>query len=207
MLDDDADADADAARPSSASIKPVPEQRRRRSLRQAAETLVLVHPSVKRLLDDGAVEEMADDLMIGADDFAAINVAVSGREVTLVCICNAAWHGTSRHAFFELKAVAAASGRTVVLVPERFIRREPRLANAMMIAGAAGAEIGLTDRMKILSHLIDHGGSAPLIDLAVMVRGDEPVSAVMALVVEGGLFIDLDRPILPCTEVHLVQPL
>ncbi|MFD2649143.1 hypothetical protein ACFSX5_15240 [Devosia albogilva] len=199
--------DADAARPSSASTKPVPEQRRRRSLRQAAETLVLVHPSVKRLLDDGAVEDMADDLMIGADDFTTFNVAVSGREVTLVCICHAAWRSEERHAFFELKAVAATSGRTVVLVPEGFIRREPRLANATMIAGAAGAEIGLTDRMKILTHLIDNGGSAPLLDLAGMVRGEEPVSAVMALVVEGGLYIDLDSPILPGTEVHLVQPL
>ncbi|MBU1336906.1 MAG: hypothetical protein KJ944_10010 [Alphaproteobacteria bacterium] len=199
--------DADAARPKFASTIPVPERRRRRSLRQAAETLVLVHPSVKRLSDDGAIEEMAHDLMIGADDFAAINVAVSGREVTLVCVCSPAWRVPGRHAFFELKAVAAASGRTVVLVPERFIRREPRLANAMLIAGAQGAEIGLTDRMKILAHLVENGGSAPLLDLAVMVRGEEPVDAVMALVIEGGLYIDLDRPILPSTEVHLVQPL
>ena len=199
--------DADAARPRSTSTIPVPEQRRRRSLRQAAESLVLVHHSVKRLSDDGAIEEMADELMIGADDFAVISVAMSGREVSLVCVCSAAWRGPGRHAFFELKAVAAASGRTVVLVPERFIRREPRLSNAMTIAGAQGVEIGLTDRMKILAHLVENGGSAPLLDLAVMVRGQEPVSAVMALVVEGGLYMDLDRTLLPSTEVHLVQPL
>ncbi|QQR40053.1 hypothetical protein [Devosia rhizoryzae] len=200
--------EADAARPSPWSPKAdlVPE-RRRRSLRRSAEALVLVHPAIRSLQGDAVIEGIADDLMIGPGDFTALKVSISGREVYLVCVCNAAWRGHGRHAFFELKALAATMGHTVVLVPESFIRREPRLTNAMMIAGAEGAEIGLTDRMKLLAHLIDNGGSAPLLDLAVMVRGEEPVSAIMALVVEGGLYIDLDKPILPATEVHLVQPL
>lgn len=200
--------DADAARlPSGSADAGATSGRRRRSLRQSAEALVLVHPSVRRLTDDRVPDDLADDLMIAAEDFTAIKVALGRREVYLVCVCNAAWRGHGRHAFFELKAMAATMGHTVVLVPESFIRREPRLTNAMMIAGAAGAEIGLTDRMKLLAHLIDNGGSAPLLDLAVMVRGEEPVSGIMALVVEGGLYVDLDKPILPATEVHLVQPL
>jgi hypothetical protein len=200
--------DADVARlPSGTSNLSTGAERRRRSLRQSAEALILAHPSVIRLSDNGSIEDMADALMIGADDFAAINVAVFGRAVTLVCVCSAAWRGPARHLFFELKAAAAVGGRNVILVPERFIRREPRLTNALMIAGAQGAEIGLSDRMKILAHLVENGGSAPLLDLAVMVRGEEPVSAIMALVVEGGLYIDLDGTILPSTSVHLVQPL
>lgn len=200
----DADAARLAFRPADANVA---SERRRRSLRQSVETLILVHPSIRRLGDDGAIDELADELMIGPDDFTSLKVRVSGREVNLVCVHSAAWRSPGRHAFFELKAVAAASGHPVVLVPEAFIRREPRLTNAMMIAGAAGAEIGLTDRMNILAHLIDNGGSAPLLDLAVMVRGEEPVSAIMALVIEGGLYVDLDAPILPGTPVHLVQPL
>ncbi|WP_439602114.1 hypothetical protein [Devosia sp.] len=200
----DADAARLAFRPADANLA---SERRRRSLRQSVETLILVHPSIRRLGDDGAIDELADELMIGPDDFTSLKVRVSGREVNLVCVHSAAWRSPGRHAFFELKAVAAASGHPVVLVPEAFIRREPRLTNAMMIAGAAGAEIGLTDRMNILAHLIDNGGSAPLLDLAVMVRGEEPVSAIMALVIEGGLYVDLDAPILPGTPVHLVQPL
>lgn len=199
--------EADAARPStwSPEADSVPE-RRRRSLRRSAEALVLVHPATKRLQDDDLIERMADDLMIGPDDFTALKVSISGRKIYLVCVCNAAWRSPGRQVFFELKALAAAHGHTVMLVPEAFIRREPRLSNAMLIASAEGAEIGLSDRMKILAHLVDHGGSAPLLDLATMVRGDEPVSAIMALVVEGGLYMDLDRRILPSSEVHLVQP-
>jgi hypothetical protein len=200
--------DADAARlPSGPADAGAIFGRRRRTLRQSAEALVLVHPSVRRLTDDRVPDDLADDLMIPAEDFTAIKVALGRREVYLVCVCNAAWRGHGRHAFLELKTLAATMGHTVVLVPESFIRREPRLTNAMMIAGAEGAEIGLTDRMKLLAHLIDNGGSAPLLDLAVMVRGEEPISAIMALVVEGGLYVDLDKPILPATEVHLVQPL
>lgn len=200
--------DANVARP-----KPLPENanavfsRRRRSLRQSVEALILVHPSVRRLTDDRAVDDLADDLMIASEDFTVLKVELGRREVYLVCVSNAAWRNRSRHSFFALKALAAKTDRTVVLVPESFIRREPRLSNAMMIASAAGAEIGLSDRMKLLAHLIDNGGSAPLVDLAVLVRGEDPISAIMALVVEGGLYVDLEKPILPGTEVHLVQPI
>ncbi|KFL30630.1 hypothetical protein JP75_14235 [Devosia riboflavina] len=201
--------DVDVTRPptSFAGFQAAPTQCRRRTLRHAVETLVLVHPSIKRLADDDALDELADDLMIGPDDFTTVKVDYSGRVIHLACVCNSAWRGDRKGGFLELKALAALAGHTVVLVPEAFIRREPRLSNSLMIAGAAGAEIGLTDRMKILALLLDNGGSAPLLDLAAMVRGDEPVAAIMALVIEGGLYVDLNKRILPSTEVHLVQPL
>lgn len=199
--------EADVACPS----KPSPHigvvsRSRRRTLRQCAEALVLVHPYVTRLPEDRVIEDIADDLMIGPDDFACLKVAMAGREVYLACIGTIAWRSQRGRAFFELKALARALGHTVMLVPEAFIRREPRLGTALMIAGADGAEIGLTDRMKILAHLVDNGGSAPLLDLAALVRGDEPVSAILALVIEGGLYVNLDERILPSTEVQLVQP-
>lgn len=199
--------EVDLARPESPRISASSARDRRdRSLRRAAEALVMVHPGVEHLPDDDGLAELGEGCGVGPDDFLAINLRMGRRTFTMVCVRRAFWGGDGLRPFLRMKALAATYGRAIVLVPESFIRREPRSSNALMIAGAAGVGTRLSERMKILAHLIENGGSAPLADLANLVNGADPVAAVLNLIVEGGLHLDLDRSILPSSEVHLVQP-
>lgn len=166
----------------------------------------MVHPGVERLSDDPGLLELGRGCGVGAEDYVALNLRMGRRRFTMVCVRRAFWSREGLKPFFRMKEIAAGLDRAVVLVPESFIGREPRCSNAMMIADAAGVEMLLTDRMRILGHLIDNGGSAPLGDLAGLVRGSDPVAAVLNLIVEGGLHLDLDRSLVPSSEVHLVQP-
>lgn len=199
--------EVDLVRPESSRIAPSTSRKRRaRSLRRAAEALVMVHPDVEHLPDDDGLAELGEGCGLDPDDFLAINLRMGRRTFTMVCVRRALWGGDGLRPFMRMKEIAAAAGRSIVLVPESFIRREPRSSNALMIAGAAGVGMRLGERMKILAHLIENGGSAPLVDLAILVNGPDPVAALLNLVVEGGLHLDIDRSILPSSEVHLVQP-
>lgn len=182
------------------------QEREGKSLRRAAEALVMAYPGIRRLPDDHGIEETAAELGLEPHELVVVPVAIGHRAVDLVVVPTRTRRRGGMPLFFELKASAATIGRTVVLVPESFVRREPRLTNAFVIAEAAETAVGATDRMRMLVHLIENGGSAPLLDLAGLVNSVDPVAGVLGLVVEGGLHMDLDARLMPSSQVHLVEP-
>lgn len=171
-------------------------------LRRGAEALVRANRSVSYLGSNEEIAEMARDLGLEDHEHVSIDVRVRGRRASLVCVPSRLWNRPGAMAlFFELKGASAALGHRVILVPESFIRRQPRLDNALMISGAADIEICASDRMSILEFLLENGGGT-LSDVASLVRHPDPVSAVLHLVTVGALDIDLDAAILPASEVR-----
>jgi hypothetical protein len=188
------------------------ETRRRRRLevetdrlRRGIEALVRANRSVSSLGRNEEIEELARELGLEDHDVVCLDVRVRNRVASLVCVPSRLWNRPGAMAiFFELKGAAAALGQRVMLVPESFVRRQPRLDNSRMVSAAADIEVNATDRMLILEFLLEHGGGT-LSDVASLVRHPDPVAAVLHLVTVGALDIDLNAPILPATEVRFAS--
>jgi len=91
-----------------------------------------------------------------------------------------------------------------VLVPESVIRSEPRLTNSLLVSSCDSVRVTPRERLVLLSHLAEVGGSAPLEACAEALAGSpDPAGAVLRLVAERVLTIALDRPIDLHSEVSL----
>ncbi|GGF62538.1 hypothetical protein GCM10007301_22830 [Azorhizobium oxalatiphilum] len=92
----------------------------------------------------------------------------------------------------------------VLIVTERWLVRQPRLGNLITLVGASDHEVARTDRILLEQHLLENGGSSPLFDCAAYVlRNEDPIRAVLSLVADKKLRIDLTRPIGPSSLVSL----
>jgi hypothetical protein len=176
-----------------------------RRLARGVDALVLASVSVRSLGNNTAVAGLAEELGLGAHDYVCVELALEHRRATIVCVPTRLWHQPYAMAtFFRLKEGATVGGHRTVLVPESFIRRQPRLDNAMMVSAAADIDIDASDRMSILAFLLENGGGT-LAEVASLVGHPDPVGAVLHLVTVGALDIDLDAPILPTSQVHLAS--
>jgi hypothetical protein len=148
---------------------------------------------------------LARDLGFDGHEFVCLDVRVRNRRASLVCVPTRLWNRAGAMAmFFALKSAAMSLGHRVVIVPETFIRRQPRLENSIMVSAAAHVEVNATDRMVILEFLLEHGGGT-LSEVASLIRHPDPVAAVLHLVTVGALDIDLNAPILPATEIRFAS--
>lgn len=87
-------------------------------------------------------------------------------------------------------------------MPEGALDREPCIGDALLIAGCSGLPVAPSDRLALLAALVEVGGSMPLADAAtMMVRADDPVAAVLALVAGRVVGLDLGAPIGPESAV------
>lgn len=165
--------------------------------------LALAHFRCPLRSSSGIVEEQAEDLGLDERDFAAVHVRVDKRAVVLAAIPSRIWHSSDAMALLhELKARCSLLGEHVVLVPEGFIGRQPRLDNAMLLRGARDVIMPISDRMSVLQHLIENGNSS-IMELATCIRHPDPISAIMGMVTSGLLDMDLDRPIAPYSVVSM----
>jgi hypothetical protein len=166
------------------------------------EALIRANRKVLMLGRSGELEDLARELGIADHDYVCLDLRIGRQCASVVCIPSRLWVRPSAMAlFFELKAAAVPLGYRVVLVPEQFVRRQPRLDNAKMVSATIDVEINPTDRMSILEYMLEHGGGT-LAEVAGLVRHPDPVAAVLHLVTVGALDIDLNSPILPATEVR-----
>jgi len=96
----------------------------------------------------------------------------------------------------------AEDGRALVVETTSSIRAEPRYTTVRLVQDCRRTPVSAGDRVRILHHL-DESGTAPLTECAGVVQNTrDGVAAVLALVVEGLVVIDIDRPILPETPVR-----
>lgn len=172
-------------------------------LRRSAEALIRANRTVLEQGENEVVSDLALELGFERHDFVCFDVRVRTRRATLVCVPSRLWHRQGAMAvFFDLKADASLLGHQVVLVPESFIRRQPRIDTAHVLMGAVDMEVSAGDRMSILEFLLENGGGA-LSDVASLVRHNDPVGAVLHLVTVGALDIDLNASIAPASEVRI----
>lgn len=128
---------------------------------------------------------------------------LDGRSVTVTAVPAITWvRPDGRDRVLALKRAARTAGRRVVLVPEGTLDRDPRMADALLIAGCAGARVAPGDRLALTIALMQAGGSMPLADAAeLMVRSHDPVAAVLALVAGRVVGLDLRGPVGPDSQV------
>lgn len=168
--------------------------------------LAMALPGVDYIGEDDDAAVVADSIGISAADCVLLDARVGGRPVTLMCISSATWHQSDEMVWvLELKRILEGEGKKAVLVPERFVRRQPRLRNALSLAEAGSCAIRAGDRMRVLSHLIEYG-DATLVELAALVSAPDPVSAIFGLIVDGCLEMNLNAPIMPNSMIRIAEP-
>jgi hypothetical protein len=194
-------AEADLARPRSARIDRSLELRR---LARNITTMITAHPRTTALGHDDIVEHIADQQGLGRA--LSIHRIVIGQRIrTLIGVPDRVQrHKASRVQLLALKHAAAAAGHPVILVPESFIQRQPRLSNLRMIEEASGVVVRAEHRIAVLMHLVETGHST-IIDCAAVVHHDTPISLLLRLVADGVIRISTNRPIGPHTRVDLVE--
>lgn len=164
-----------------------------------------VLPRVAGFGIDPAVEALERPLGLADAGLVVRRVRLDdGRTVTAVTVPSTTWTRPGGHKdLLALKRAAGTLGRRVVLVPDAALEREPRAANAMLIAGCAGSPVSPSDRLGLMGALLEAGGSMPLADAAdIMLRSDDPVAAILSLVAARVVGLDLREPIGPVSTVR-----
>lgn len=86
--------------------------------------------------------------------------------------------------------------RNLLIVGEAWLTRQPRLDIKSALVSAGDYRLARQDRLMVEQHLLDVGGSSSLADCAAHVlRDEDPVRCVLALVERGALRIDYARPL------------
>lgn len=173
-----------------------------RRLLKNAISLISAHPRAEYMGPDKLVESLAQSKGFTEDDLAILRVSVGNRHHTLVCSPGPIWFAR-KFDLIELKQMAAFAERSVVLVPEAAIQRQPRLSNARTIEEACGVTVCVDQRMSILLHLIEAGGAAALVDCAGAIDHPQPYGAVLHMIALGLVHLDPGKELTPHTIVRL----
>jgi len=163
-------------------------------------------PDVRSFSPDPQSERLAHSLDLAQAGLVFRSVRLtSGRGVSLAAVPSVCWRDPVVHArVLELKWAVELSGRRLMLVPESVIRAEPRLTNSLLVSACDGVRVTPRERLILLSHLAEVGGSASLEVCAEALTGSaDPAGAVLRLVAERVLTIAIDRPIDLQSEVSL----
>lgn len=166
--------------------------------------MIAAHPKLTDLGHDDVVEHLADKHGFGRFDLSIHRIVAGGRVCTLAAVPERISR-SDQGALVALKRDAAAAGRHVVLIHERFVQRQPRLSNWQMIAEASDTTVRGSDRLAILVHLVENGGYSTMADCAALVSNDAPLEVVLHLVADGVLRIRTDQFIGPNSRVDLVE--
>jgi hypothetical protein len=168
---------------------------------------LFVIPVVTAIARDPVVEALEQPFGLGSAGLVSRRVRVAdGRRLTVVGVPSSVWGETAKAALLTLKSAAAQVGRRVLLVPEGALDREPRMSDALLVAGCSGLAVSPTDRLSLGLALIEAGGSLPLVDAAeCMARADDPVAAVLALVAGRVVGLDLGQALGPESRVLALE--
>jgi hypothetical protein len=172
----------------------------------AVEARLGLAPAVRSFSPDPQSERLAQSLDLAQAGLVFRSVRlINGRGVSVAAVPSVCWRDSTVHArVLELKWMAKTRGRRLVLVPESVVRAEPRLTNALLVSACDSVRVTPRERLMLLSHLAEFGGSASLEICAEALAGSvDPAGAVLRLVSERVLTIALDRPIDLQSEVSL----
>jgi hypothetical protein len=186
-------------------------QRRARHLREHArlEAALRLQASSLKGVDVIGTNEVVADLAshygLSPEDFVAMLLRRGGESVTAIGVPTRIWHNARAHAqLCLLKSDMRRAGHRCILAPEQILRRQPRLRNLEMIEAASEKAASPTCDIAILQ-LVGESGGASIIDCANLIAGPGPVEAVLSLVANGQLHLDVSRAIGPMTLVTLAS--
>jgi hypothetical protein len=101
-----------------------------------------------------------------------------------------------------LPGATATDGRRFRFETAASIRAEPRFTTVRLILACKRTPVTAGDRVRIL-HQLDENGTMRLVDCAAAaMNSTDGVAAVLALACEGLIEVDINRPILPETQVR-----
>jgi hypothetical protein len=125
-----------------------------------------------------------------------------------ICLCAVLpSRGVGRENALRLKRDAARRGRRLVLMPEKRLGRWPQRDCREIVAEAGHADLTASERVRIMEALLEAGGSAPLGDLARLVRSDDPIASILSLVSRCVVSVDMSKPLNAETQVSVFDPL
>lgn len=178
---------------------------KKESQRARANALLLLAADARTLYRgaDHTVTTLAAGLGFEPHDLTIIRVSLRRRTITLIIAPKRLWHRReARDQLLLLKRLARNVGARAVLVPGAQLRKQPRLENAVAVAGSFEAELTLSQRSRVEILVLAKGGSATLSECAeVLLDHPDPVAAVLALVRARRLTVSLAEPITAATMV------
>lgn len=151
---------------------------------------------------DDLVLNLAAYHSLRPSDAVITKLRTNTRSFTVVVATSRAWEH-SRDALIAMKQDARRTQHRVLLMPAGRLRRATFLTNCALVGTSRNVRITATDRMAIIARLRDDP-CASLEDCAREIGGhDDPVGAVLAMVAEGFLRMDLRAPMRPESQVSV----
>ena len=112
--------------------------------------------------------------------------------------------GTETPSALRRMLVASAGKPNLLVVREGWLRRQPRFSILSMLVHCSDIRVSPTDWILVEQHLVSQGGTSDLGDCAaVVLRDQDPVQAVLALVAQHRLHIDRSRPLSAFSSISL----
>lgn len=181
--------------------------RRARHAREAARlwrSLLLLAdgtPGVVALGADPFIEKLLPLFGLVSSGVANMRVHVDGRIVTVLAVPKRIWKDpNTKPTLHSLKGAARKLGVRVLLVPSDVVRREPRLANARLLARCRQDHVDPADRRRVLNTVRQRPGLHLHLCADVVQHGD-PIGVIFRLAVDGDVRIPLSEHICPFTPV------
>jgi hypothetical protein len=178
---------------------------KRESERRRANTMLLLAADsrVRYRGVDHAVVALAENAGFERFDLTIVRVALQRRTMSLIIAPRRLWHTPEgKSQLLLLKREARSLSIRCILVSEGALKKEPRLANARLIAGTSNTQLTHSQRFRVEMYVLSTISPVSLSECAgILPDHDDPVSAVLSLVRAGVLFIPLDTVIGPETLV------
>ena len=174
-----------------------------RRLKKNALSLLSTGSRFSHIGRDEVVEALASENSFERNDLVIFRVTGSRSAFIIICVPNWIWNDPAR--FVDVRMVkqqAAELNRSVVLVRESFVQREPRLSNAEIIDESGDTRITIEDRSAVLELLVENGFST-VGDCAAAVQSKAPIPAILKMAALGIVDINVNRAITLDTRVDL----
>jgi hypothetical protein len=184
-------------------VPAVPEHDLRDYLRLSREVETILSANSARLDGrDRDVEELAAFCGLKRSDALVLPVRLRQREVVFLIARSQTWR-RAKDNMIALKRACAHAGRRLVLVPAGWVRRPTFLVNCAIIGSSASTQVTATLRLAVLDQLMFDPTSSLRDCAACLDNHEDPVGAVLAMVGQGFLKLDLRKQISPETLISL----
>jgi hypothetical protein len=166
--------------------------------------LAMVIPGTRVIGPDPMVEMLERLYRLSDCGLAMLQVRHLGIRLTVIGATAKIWHyPAARSHLFGLKRACIRAGRRILLVPPSALRRQPRLDCARWVASCAGVRTSRAERDAIL-HDVRTASIPTLSRAAATLKRQDATSAVLSLVAQGVLAIDLKHPVGPHSRLRQI---
>lgn len=140
--------------------------------------------------------------VLGTTEIIPVPVRGPKGAMVVIVIPMRIWHDAAirKRLWLLWKSAFNQVGKTIRLLPQKWIRRKPFLDNCKLVARCAKHSVTASDRFSVQA-LVRDDPLATLEDCATVVRAMDPYGTVFALVASGLLTIDFEAAITPMSAV------